>query len=110
MLNSKLDNLLENAENSGVDMSEIDIHISLTEQEVSDRIQDREERKKYAKRTFVFLSVFTGTVLLTIILAGFSEVVGFKLEESVLIALITSSLATVVGIFILVMQYLFKKD
>jgi len=110
VLNSKLDDLLENAENSGVDMSEIDIHISLTEQEVSDRIQDREERKKYAKRTFVFLSVFTGVVLLIIVLAGFSEAVGFKLENPVLIALITSSLATVVGIFILVMQYLFKKD
>ena len=107
MRNSKLDDLLEESGNI-LDTKKLDLDVSLTQQEVSDRIQDRQERKKYAYRTFIFLSVFTATVLLTVIFAGFSETFNFKLDNSVLIALITSSLATVVGIFILVMQYLFR--
>ncbi len=110
MLNSKLDNLLEEAENSSVDTKEIDTEVAslLTEQEVYDRVQDRYERKKYAFRTFIFLSAFTAFILLIIIAAGFSKVIPFSLNDTVLISLITSSLATVVGIFILVMRYLFK--
>ncbi len=108
MHNSELDDLLEEYGEAGVNTEEIDFNINLTKQEISDRIQDRQERKKYAKKTFGFLSVFTAVVLFIVTLAGFSEVVNFRLENSVLIALITSSLATVVGIFILVMQYLFR--
>ncbi len=108
MLNSDLDDLLQKAGNSEVDASEIDLNINLTQQEISDRIQDREERKKYAYRTFIFLSSFTAIVLIITVAAGFSETLGFKLDNTVLIALITSSLASIVGIFILVMRYLFR--
>lgn len=107
MRNSKLDDLLEESGNI-LDTKKLDLNVSLTQQEVSDRIQDRQERKKYAYRTFIFLSVFTSTILFIVLLAGFSEAANFSLDNSVLIALITSSLATVVGIFILVMQYLFR--
>lgn len=109
MHNSELDDLLKESERSTVNTTqEIDFDINLTRQEISDRIQDREERKKYAYRTFIFLCIFTSIILLTILLSGFSTLVNFNLDNSVLIALITSSLATVVGIFILVMRYLFK--
>ncbi|WP_299833668.1 hypothetical protein [uncultured Tenacibaculum sp.] len=110
MLNSELDDLLKGAGDSGVEGKELDfdINLNLTRQEISDRIQDRNERKKYAYRTFIFLSVFTFLVLTIVFLAGFSTQLNFKLSESVLIALITSSLASIVGIFILVMRYLFR--
>lgn len=108
MHNSDLDDLIKGSKKSGVDANEIDLNIDLTQQEISDRIQDREERKKYAYRTFIFLSSFTGFILLIIIGAGFSEKLGFKLDNTVLISLITSSLASIVGIFILVMRYLFR--
>lgn len=110
MLNSELDDLLKGAGDSGVEGKELDfdINLNLTRQEISDRIQDRNERKKYAYRTFIFLSVFTFLVLTIVFLAGFSTQLNFKLSEPVLIALITSSLASIVGIFILVMRYLFR--
>ncbi len=110
MHNSGLDRLLEKSKllSSDTDTKEIDEGSVLTSEEVKDRSQNRDERKKYAFRTFVFLCVFTGLVLFIIIAAGFSQLIGFNLNDPVLIALITSSLATVVGIFILVMRYLFK--
>lgn len=108
MHNSELDNLLEESKSSTVNTNDIDVEINLSEQEISDRIQDREERKKYAYRTFLFVCAFTIIVLLIIIFAGFSSLLNFNLNDGVLIALITSSLATIVGIFILVMRYLFK--
>jgi hypothetical protein len=106
--NSDLDDLLKKADNSRVNANDIDLNINLTQQEISDRIQDREERKKYASKTFVFLSSFTSAILIIITIAGFSKNTGFVLDNTVLISLITSSLASIVGIFILVMRYLFR--
>lgn len=108
MHNTKLDELLEESKNLSFDTKKIDKDTVLTEQDIYDRVQDRYERKKYAFRTFIFLCTFTSIILLIIVAAGFSSAVGFTLNDTVLIALITSSLATVVGIFILVMRYLFK--
>ncbi len=108
MPNSELDELLEEVDKHPLTANDLDTNIALSMQEVNDRIQDRVERKKYAYRTFIFLSVFTSFVLLIIIGAGFTDVINFKLSEGVLIALITSSLASIVGIFILVMRYLFR--
>lgn len=107
-MRNKLDELLEESKNLHVDTKKIDKDTALTEQEVYDRVQDRYERKKYAFRTFLFLCGFASIVLFIIIASGFSKVTSFSLSDSVLIALITSSLATIVGIFILVMRYLFK--
>ncbi|CAM1344029.1 hypothetical protein TAMYLO_410023 [Tenacibaculum amylolyticum] len=106
----KLDDLLQesNSKMSTQITKDIDFNISLNRQEISDRIQDREERKKYAYRTFIFLSIFTAFILFIVTAAGFSEVINFNLEGTVLISLITSSFASVVGIFILVMRYLFR--
>ncbi len=108
MLNSKLDELLEEVEKSSFKSQELDTNIALNVQEISDRIQDRNERKKYAYRTFIFLSSFTFLVLLIVVFSGFSKALNFNLDDTVLIALITSSLASIVGIFILVMRYLFR--
>ena len=108
MLKSKLDILLGESEEDHFNTREIDTSSLLNKQEILDRNQDREERKKYAFRTFIFLCCFTASVLFIIIAAGFSEVINFSLNDTVLIALITSSLATIVGIFILVMRYLIK--
>lgn len=68
--------------------------------------QDISERKAYALKTFWFLCWFTGTAFFILIFSGLSVL---KLSESVLIALITSSFASVVSIFIWVMRYLFRR-
>ncbi len=82
---------------------------TLIKQKVEDLKQDRVERKKYALWTFIFLCIFTGIILLIIIFSGFSQVLPFSVSENVLMTLITTSLATVVSIFIFVMKYLFNK-
>ncbi len=82
---------------------------TLLDQHVKNLEQDREERKKYALWTFVFLCSFTSTILLIIILSGLSAIIPFSVSENVLITLITTSLTTVISIFIFVMRYLFNK-
>lgn len=83
---------------------------SLTLEEIKDRVQDREERKKYARHTFIFLVYFTFTVLLIVIAVGADNWICFYLSDAVLITLITTSLASIVGIFAIVMRYLFKQS
>ncbi len=82
---------------------------SIQQEEIKDRTQDREERKKYALWTFVFLCIFTGIILGIIIASGLSELIQFHIANGVLITLITTSLTTVVSIFVFVMKYLFGK-
>ncbi len=74
-------------------------------------LQDIEQRKVYAKKSFRFMRHFTFSILFIIFLFALeikNYRFSFYLSETVLIALITTSLGTVVGIFIFVMRYLFK--
>ena len=89
---------------------------SFAEEIIANKKQDREERKRYAKFTFIFLSTFTFVVMFLLFLSGingslwvfdFSE---FHLSDTVLITLISTSLASIVGIFVFVMKYLFKSN
>jgi hypothetical protein len=71
--------------------------------------QDREERKKFAYKIFNFLCAFL--VVCGVVLALCAvEYVPFRLSDSVLIALITTTCANVIGIFIFVVKYLFKTN
>jgi len=67
--------------------------------------QDIGERKSYAQKIFVFLSVFTGIMLLIVILCGLKVL---DLDELIVITLISTTSANVIGIFIYVAKYLFK--
>lgn len=106
---------LSNTESASVLENKANLLKESFAQEQLDNIkQDRFERKKYARWTFKFLCVFTGLVLLIVFLCAtkgqilmfdFSK---FHLSDAVLITLITSSLTSIVGIFIFVMKYLFK--
>ncbi len=85
-------------------------HKNLQNEILKNSKQDRKERKRYALFTFVFLCIFTTIILGIIIAIGLSKFTHFKLTENVLITLITTSLSTIVGIFIFVMRYLFSKS
>lgn len=91
------------------------------------RIQDREERKRYAKSTFDFLKIYTYIMLSILFLSGIKgkiflgNIIGlfglycfsipeFHLSDTVLITLISTSLASIVSIFVFVMKYLFKNN
>jgi len=70
--------------------------------------QDREERKKYAGRSFGLVCGWLLVLGLLMGLQGF-RVCGFLLSDSVLIALVTSTTASIVAIFVLVTKYLFPQ-
>jgi len=108
----QLDSLLRSSSQTPLDeerLNSITQDSSLPDEEIKDRQQDRIERKKYAARTFTFLIFFTFTVLLIVTLTALDNWICFYLSDSVIITLITTSLATIVGIFLIVMRYLFKQ-
>ena len=69
----------------------------------------RAQRKKYADRIFVLLVVWLCTLVVILILSGFSTLTGFNLTDTVLMTLIGSTTASMIGIFLIVANYLFPK-
>jgi hypothetical protein len=79
--------------------------------------QDRKEREKYADKSFKLVCWWLGGVFLILILCGGlsqpTEIDGriylFKLPDSVLLAVVGGTTASVISIFIVVANYLFPK-
>lgn len=71
--------------------------------------QDIQERKKYAHRIFCLMCVWLGCCFLILGLNGFSAATRFSLSQPVLLALIGGTTADVLGIFYIVIHYLFWK-
>jgi hypothetical protein len=71
--------------------------------------QDIDERKKYAHRTFCLIAGWLVAVYALILLEGFEGTPGshFSLDKTVLITVVGTTTASVLGIFIVVMHYLF---
>lgn len=84
-----------------------DIQIKLNQQDVFDREQDREQRRIFADKIFSLLCVYLLVVGLIVIGCG-NQNGAFHLSDSVLVVLITTTTANVIGIFILVVKYLFN--
>lgn len=80
----------------------VDLH--LRREELEGRKQDRIQRKGYADKIFVLLCVYLFIVMVLLYFNGFGLT---QLDSSVLIAIVTTSAANVIGIFILVAKYLF---
>ena len=109
-MSDEISNLIDAVSSKGGRItSDVDVKTNLLLQDILDKQQNRGERKQYAKSTFIFLSVFTSLIISLILLQGYSAKTNFNLSDAVLITLITTSLASIVGVFLLVMQYLFKK-
>lgn len=75
-------------------------------EDLENKRQNRNQRKSYGNKLFVFLCVYMGLVFLVLFFCGFS-LFGFTLSDTVLIALITTTTANVIGIFAFVVHYLF---
>jgi magnesium-transporting ATPase (P-type) len=69
--------------------------------------QDRTERKSYANKVFYLISVFICLTLLIVFLAGF-KCGSFQLSDTVLTVLLSTTTVNVIGIFMVVMKYLFR--
>ena len=68
---------------------------------------DNEGRKEFSRNIFAVTVVWMFLVLLIIIQCANGK---WHLSDSVLIALITTTTATVIGIFIIVANYLFNRE
>jgi hypothetical protein len=85
------------------------IETQLIKEELDGQIQDRKERKDFAYKIFKLLIAFlTGTLL--ILSASAIDPLPFKLSDKILITLLATTSADVIGIFLFVVRYLFKAN
>jgi len=80
------------------------VELHLRKEELEGKKQDRIQRKGYADKIFILLCVYLSAVMVLLYFNGFKLT---TLEGSVLIAIVTTSAANVIGIFVLVAKYLF---
>ena len=76
--------------------------------EIDDLTQDRKQREKYGNRLFWLVVGWLAAIGLIVFLHGFSGV-PFDLDIAILSTLIGSTTASVLGLFIIVTNYLFPK-
>lgn len=74
--------------------------------ETTSLIQDTEERKKYAARIYWLLCAWLAGLFALLFCRGFLKA---ELSDKVLIAIITGTTANILGIFAIVVAYLFPK-
>ena len=94
-----------------IDMSSLDRELQRKEIEsrdesLKDRRQDREQRKTFSTLIFKFMCAYMFLSLAIVFFCGFGWMC---LSEAVLIALLTTTLANVIGVFNFVAKYLFHK-
>ena len=80
------------------------VELRLRKEELEGKKQDRIQRKGYADKIFILLCVYLSAVMVLLYFNGLKLT---TLEGSVLIAIVTTSAANVIGIFVLVAKYLF---
>lgn len=81
----------------------------LKRHELDSRKQDTKERKDYATKLFRLISAWLLSILTILMLSGFGRIgcLEFKLSDAVLLGLIGGTTATVLGLFVIVVNYLF---
>lgn len=86
-----------------IKITELDIR----KEELEGKRQDRLQRKAYADNIFTFLCIYMIIVFVILFKHGclFN---GFELSDSVIVALITTTTANIIGIFVFVVRYLFN--
>ena len=73
--------------------------------------QDREERKIYAERIFVLVAVWLAVIVSLLVAQGLLGPTGwFALSDAVLIAVATTTTASVTALLVVVARYLFPRS
>lgn len=71
--------------------------------------QDRKERKTYATRIFWLVCLWLAVIVALVVLQGFlGQGRWFSLSDSVLIAIATTTTASVTALLVVVVRYLFR--
>lgn len=74
--------------------------------EIKDIEQDRTERKRFSNYIFAFMCVYVLVVVIMVILVGCQVLI---LSDTILVTLLTTALADVIGVFTFVAKYLFHR-
>lgn len=81
-------------------------HKDRLNEEIEDSKQDRSQRKIFSFRIFWFMCAYMILSLIVVFCCGIGCM---RLSDAVLIALLTTTLANVIGVFNFVAKYLFHK-
>ncbi len=73
-------------------------------EEIEDLKQDRQQRKVFSSRIFIFMCAYMAVSLIIVFLTGIGIM---NLDPSIIITLLTTTLANVIGVFNFVAKYLF---
>lgn len=106
ILQDRLKELYDNpiADEEHTANSKEELEIARLQEELTGLKQDREQRKIFSYSLFGFMCVYMATALVITILSGSSSL---HLSDTVLVALLTTTLADVIGVFAFVAKYLF---
>ena len=80
------------------------MELNYKKQDIADRMQDRGQRKKYSYLIFAYICAYTIAVLTIVMLKGGGA---FDLSDAVVITLLTTTMTSVIGLFVIVANYLF---
>ena len=87
------------------------IEVELANENIKELRQERKERKKYAARIFWMICTWLIVLMSLFVFQGFLGPWGwFSLSDAALIAIATTTTASVTGIFLLVVKHLFPAD
>ena len=84
-----------------------DVELELKKEELESRRQDRRQRGRFSVWIFGFMGIYMLFILGILILAGCNVLI---INDTVLISLLTTTTADVIGIFIIVAKYWFHKS
>lgn len=75
--------------------------------EIKDIEQDRDERKRFSNYIFAFMCIYVLAAIVIVILTGCGVLM---LSDTILVTLLTTALADVIGVFTFVAKYLFHRN
>ena len=83
------------------------VEVELLKEKLEGRKQDRMQRGEYANRIFSLVCIYMLAIVVMIILVGFHVL---TLDNSVIITLISTTTANIIGVFVIVAKYLFHNQ
>lgn len=93
-------------EEQEVSNEDIEIERASRLEDLEGKKQDRHQRKLFAGALFIFMCLYMAIALLIVFLCGLGKLL---LSDAVLVTLLTTTLADVIGVFSFVAKYLFPE-
>lgn len=90
-----------------IELQYLKAKIDRLKSEIKDIEQDRDERKRFSNYIFGFMCSYVFAAVVIVILSGCKVLI---LSDTILVTLLTTALADVIGVFTFVAKYLFHRS